>query len=215
MEIHVAINCPDEKCLERKLGLAQSFLPKGSFLHIDVYDGLYKNDGIASATPSFIDENILKEFSNYFNFEAHLMMGVEKLYDEKWFNGLYKRILLQADLVEDWEYFLSMGEKHNVEIGAVVNVGQTNLNIPEKIKIIEVLSVHPGLSGQKFNEDALNDIEYFKKNHPHATIIVDGGVDLNTGNIIMRAGARVLISASYIWDSENPKHAYESLVLLK
>ena len=65
--------------------------------------------------------------------------------------------------------------------------------------------------GQKFKEDQLEKITVLRQKFPDAKIIVDGGVNLENALAIKNAGADILVSASYIWNSENPKEAYRKL----
>ena len=142
------------------------------------------------------------------------MVDKSNLYNEKWFDGTFKRILAQVDIIDDWNKLLKMADKSKVEIGAVVSTRGSADKIPKKIKYIEILSVSPGPSGQKFDKDALYIIEHFKKAYPYATILVDGGVNLSTGRLSANAGASVLVSTSYIWKSNNPYDTYKALSFL-
>jgi len=205
MEVHPAINCKDKECFLGRLEMAKTFLDKNEWLHIDVSDGTYSKNKI------FLDNDILSGFSGKFNIEAHLMIAENEIYDAHWFSGLYKRLFVQADVVGDWEKIIEMGKLNNIEIGAVVNVGKSEVKIPEAISTIEILAVNPGESGQHFDERAIYTIRAFKKEYNHATIVVDGGVDFNIGQRLKEVGADALVSSSYIWDSQNPVLAYEKL----
>ena len=83
--------------------------------------------------------------------------------------------------------------------------------LPEGIKHVLVLAVKPGKSGQAFNPKALQTIRFLKKKLPNVTITVDGGVTPVNAKKIFKAGANAVTSGSYIWDSDNPIHAYNEL----
>ena len=44
-----------------------------------------------------------------------------------------------------------------------------------------------------------------------ALIEVDGGVNLETGKELVKAGADVLVAGSYVFNSENPESKIQSL----
>ncbi len=61
-----------------------------------------------------------------------------------------------------------------------------------------VMSVNPGFAGQKFMSEALPKIEGLKKTF-QGDIAVDGGVNAQTAPAAVKAGAHVLITASYFY----------------
>jgi len=61
-----------------------------------------------------------------------------------------------------------------------------------------VMSVNPGFAGQKFMDVALPKIEAFKKVF-NGDIGVDGGVNKQSAPLCVKAGANVLITASYLY----------------
>jgi len=65
-----------------------------------------------------------------------------------------------------------------------------------------VMSVNPGFAGQKFMPEALPKLsrlnEIFK-----GDIAIDGGVNAQTAPMTVKAGAHVLITASYLFGAEN------------
>ena len=46
---------------------------------------------------------------------------------------------------------------------------------------------------------------------PSAIIEVDGGINLETAKLVKDAGADIVVSASYIFESLNPKEMYNKL----
>ena len=77
-----------------------------------------------------------------------------------------------------------------------------------------VMSVNPGFAGQKFMSCALPKLEELSKVFK-GDIAVDGGVNDQTAPSAVNAGARVLITASYLYGSSNPKSVVQSLKSLK
>ncbi|MEI8011510.1 MAG: ribulose-phosphate 3-epimerase [Candidatus Omnitrophota bacterium] len=67
-----------------------------------------------------------------------------------------------------------------------------------------VMSVQPGFSGQKFIPSALPKMEWLRCAGFGGDIAVDGGVNAATAPEIVRAGANVLVTASYFFASADP-----------
>ena len=75
---------------------------------------------------------------------------------------------------------------------------------------ILVMSVHPGFSGQSFIESTLDKVRTIRKDFS-GDIKVDGGVNADNAPALIAAGATVLITASYLFGSDNYTTAIEQL----
>lgn len=75
------------------------------------------------------------------------------------------------------------------------------------IKEILIMSVYPGFGGQKFIQETITKIMETKamvKNQRNQIMIaVDGGVNLNNGQELIKAGADILIAGTAIFHSPN------------
>jgi ribulose-phosphate 3-epimerase len=74
------------------------------------------------------------------------------------------------------------------------------------------MSVHPGFSGQSFIESTLDKVRAIRKDFS-GDIKVDGGVNATNAPALIAAGATVLITASYLFGSENYSAAIKSLII--
>ena len=77
-----------------------------------------------------------------------------------------------------------------------------------------IMSVNPGFAGQKFIPSVLPKIEELKKIFK-GDIGVDGGVNGQTAPLVVQAGARVLITASYLYGAAHPKEIVSQLKSLR
>lgn len=66
-----------------------------------------------------------------------------------------------------------------------------------------VMSVNPGFARQKFMPAALAKVQYLKENF-QGKIAIDGGIDQVTAPEAVKAGAGILATASYFFNSEDP-----------
>ena len=103
---------------------------------------------------------------------------------------------------------------YNVELGLAINP-KTPVEklIPylKDLKFIQILTVEPGRSGQKFQPKVLKKIQFLRKKFPNIVIEVDGGINLKTAKLAKKAGTDILVSASYLWKSSNLKNTLEKL----
>lgn len=63
-----------------------------------------------------------------------------------------------------------------------------------------IMSVHPGLGGQKFIEETIEKIRKLRKETADKTIAVDGGINKENAKRIVEAGADVLVVGSALFE---------------
>lgn len=87
------------------------------------------------------------------------------------------------------------------------------------VDMVLLMSVNPGFGGQKFIDNSLRKVHNLKeeilKRNLNTLIEVDGGVNLETGKLLVEAGADVLVAGSAIFGDPDPKemiHRLKSLV---
>ena len=73
-----------------------------------------------------------------------------------------------------------------------------------------VMSVNPGFAGQKFMAAVLPKIEQLRATFK-GDIAVDGGINAQTAPAAIKAGAHVLITASYLYGAPDPAQAARDL----
>ena len=86
------------------------------------------------------------------------------------------------------------------------------------LDMVLLMSVNPGFGGQKFIENTIAKIQRLKelilKHNSKALIEVDGGVQQETAPRLVKAGADILVSGSYIFKSKSPEDAIKALKAL-
>jgi ribulose-phosphate 3-epimerase len=77
------------------------------------------------------------------------------------------------------------------------------------------MSVNPGFGGQKFIPSTVNKVNRLKKliheKKSNAIIEIDGGVNLETGKLLVEAGADALVAGSFVFGSTDPLQTIKSL----
>lgn len=77
------------------------------------------------------------------------------------------------------------------------------------------MSVNPGFGGQKFIYQTINKIKQLKEmiivKNLSTLIEIDGGVGLQNAEVILQAGADVLVAGSSVFHAENLNSRYTLL----
>ena len=87
------------------------------------------------------------------------------------------------------------------------------------VDMVLLLSVNPGFGGQKFIENTIGTVKRLRKMiddaGTHTLIEIDGGVQGETAPRLVKAGADVLVSGSYVFKSAAPHATIEALKKLE
>lgn len=182
------------KCIE---GGATSF-------HLDIMDGhfvpnLTMGPDMVKAVRRCTDLDL----------EAHLMLQNPDKYYMKFIEAGANIPLIHVESPINTGLLIKKISNQGQRFGIVINP-ETSLEkaLPflDDAYMLLIMSVHPGFSGQKFIEDAVNKIREARRyveGHGLKTLIeVDGGITLDTAGICRDAGADIAVSASYIFSGE-------------
>ena len=203
MQIIPAINATSYAGAKKQIEQATQF---AEIIHIDVVDGKFAQN-VTWGSPEE-----LKTFTA--DFEVHLMVDNPESVIEDWLKIGVKRIIIHLEAMTDPVYILETCEHYDAEAMLAINPGtevEKLLPHTDEFKSFQLLAVNPGLAGQKFQRSIINKIEFLREKAPNAKIEVDGGINAETGELAKEAGADILVSASYIFESKNPKKTYEQL----
>ena len=140
------------------------------------------------------------------NIEAHLMIMEPWKFIDEWIESGAKRIIVH------YESFAGHLDKISEIADKVKNAGlefsiainpSTPWNILEsyldKIDIVFMMTVEPGFSGQNFIGTVLLKTADFKNNFPEKRVEVDGGINMETAEKAIAAGADILAAGSFIY----------------
>lgn len=187
---------------------AQEFVVEGGFIHLDVADGIF--------TPwrSWGSPAELKELNISLNVEVHLMVEDPEAVATSWLEAGVKRLIVPIQTIKDIDSLknecANYGAKLMLSVDPAISM-ETIFPYIKDLDEVSVLAVRPGMSGQKFEEDALERIKFLREVSPSVKIEVDGGVNPETGARAIKAGADMLVSGGYIFQSKDPAGAFETL----
>jgi ribulose-phosphate 3-epimerase len=83
------------------------------------------------------------------------------------------------------------------------------------LDLVLVMSVNPGFGGQTFIPSTITKVRQLKdmieSSQAHALIEVDGGVNLETGALLVEAGADALVAGNFVFNSVDPVQTIRTL----
>lgn len=208
MKIIPAINCGNFECVKEKLEKAAEF---SGWVQIDIADGKF--------TPhkTWNKPEELKRLRT--NTEVHLMVENPPAVIDDWAKAGARRVIVHLEAIADDRLQTAYYGLQNkdFEFGLALNPetpAEKLLPHLDKIKFVLLLAVAPGASGQKFQPQVLEKIKILKAGRLDVIIEVDGGINLGTAELCKKAGADIVAAGSYIFESSNPRTAYERLAAL-
>ena len=190
---------------------------EADWFHLDIMDGVFVPN-ISFGIPVL---KAIKPFAKK-PFDVHLMIVQPERYIKQFkdagadiFNVHYEA---STHLHRTIQSIHSEGMKAGVTLNPHTPVSLLQ-DIVADVDLVLLMSVNPGFGGQKFIENALVKVEELKelilKKNSKALIEVDGGVDGVTAPKLIKAGADVLVSGSYIFGSDDPLKTISDLKNLK
>lgn len=188
------------------------------WLHYDIMDGHFAPN--LTFGPDFV--SALKGYG-LFN-DVHLMIDDPVKYAGKFINNGADLITFHYEAVED--VIRTQEEIRNISGSVKVGLSIKPRTEAKEIlpfinyfDLILVMSVEPGFSGQKFIPNSIDKIkqisEFIDKNRLKCLIEVDGGVNQDTYSEIIKAGADVLVTGSFFFNSKDKKATVNMLKGIK
>jgi len=156
-------------------------------------------------------------------FDAHLMISEPSRYIERFIDAGCDIISVHAEVCNAGTFreILNRLKKSSVKVGVALN---PDTSMPywlmeamneDAIDIINIMSVYPGFSGQRFMPSILpkmRDVhELIKANNLHTLIEADGGIDHNNVYDVVRAGARIIVAGNSVYSNNDIARAISML----
>jgi len=209
MNVIPVINCPDRACAEKIIARAKTFLHNGDWVHIDVTDGVFSKHETWNDPAGWGGMEIL------FSIEAHLMVAHPEDCVKLWLDAGAKRIIVHVETLtpESARKILTACRERGAEAMLASNPDTPIEKLEPYMNLFSeflVLAVHPGPAGQPFNPSVLGKIKLLKQEGA-IMIEADGGMNPETVKLAKDAGANLVASGAYIFNSQNPKKAYGEL----
>ncbi|MDC1366223.1 ribulose-phosphate 3-epimerase [Pelagibacterales bacterium] len=194
-----------------KLGEEVAALAKAGadYIHVDVMDGHFVPN--ISMGPSIV-KSVRGKTS--IPFDVHLMIDPIEPYIDDFIKAGADIISIHPEANDNIEKCIDKIKSNNVKAGLAINP-DTNWEVVipflDKLDIIVVMSVHPGFGGQKFIPSALEKLKLLRKKidetHPHIELEIDGGVNFDNIDSILKAGANVIVAGTTTFTGGEKEYA--------
>ena len=183
------------------------------YVHIDVMDGMFV-PSISFGMPVIAS---IRNVSNIV-FDVHLMIEEPIRYIKEFKECGADIITVHLEACSDvratLEAVRAEGLKAGLSIKPATDVEEVRPYL-DVCDMILLMSVEPGFGGQKFIENTIKKAQQLRQliaqHDSHALIEVDGGVQGETAPRLVKAGADVLVSGSYVFKSATPEDTIRSL----
>lgn len=183
------------------------------YLHIDVMDGKFVPDTQFS----------LEEIKNIINnsnkkIDVHLMVDDPIIYINELVNYNIDFITIHYEIDKDLDTLINIIKKHNIGVGLSIkpntNVSEI-INYLDKIDLVLIMSVEPGLGGQSFIENSYDKVRELKEiinnKNLDIKIEIDGGVKDTNIKEISTVGVDISVVGSFITKSDDFEESIKKL----
>lgn len=202
------------------------------YLHIDVMDGHF----VPNLTLGPMVVSAINNSTDMF-LDVHLMMYNPYDYVERFIEAGADMITFHFEATEDVEETLAYIRKCNVKAGLAFCPETSMSMVPnylDKADMILLMTVHPGFGGQAFMPEVLEKVQFIREvcdkldirsggvipspksskaqlALPPFDIQVDGGINAETAQSCIEAGANVIVAGTYLFNAPNMSQAVREL----
>jgi ribulose-phosphate 3-epimerase len=172
------------------------------YIHVDVMDGHF-------VPPITIGAPVVEAIRPWTNlpFDVHLMVEKPERQLEQFARAGADIITVHAEVCPDLQQMVAWIKGLKVKAGISLNPA-TPLTIIDEVlpalDLVLLMTVNPGYAGQAFIEEVLDKIarlrQILDERGLKAELEVDGGISAQTAPKAVKAGARVLVAGSAIFN---------------
>lgn len=177
------------------------------WFHVDIMDGVFvPNMSFGFPVLKAIQKHSTKPL------DVHLMIIDPDRYVKQFAECGANYISVHYEACTHLHRSIQNIKSFNVKAGVAINP-HTSIRLLEDtiadIDLVCMMSVNPGFGGQKFIENTYNKVadlkELILRKNSKALIEIDGGVDLNNYQKLIKTGADVLVAGNTVFSSANPQ----------
>ncbi len=183
------------------------------YLHIDVMDGHFvPNITIGPAVVKALRPRTSMVF------DVHLMIEEPDRYIADFAEAGADIITVHVEATKHLhrtiQHIKSLGKKAGAALNPATPLDQIKY-VLQDLDLVLLMTVNPGFGGQKFIHAVLPKVEILAKHMEQyclgTEIEVDGGIVPQTAALAARAGARVLVAGSAVFNTPDAKSAVRSI----
>ncbi len=184
-----------------------------NMLHLDVMDGHFVPN--ITFGPAMV-KSIRKKTGLIL--DVHLMIEEPEKYISIFKEAGADIVTVHVETVSKLNSIIRLIRKEGLRVGVSLNP-KTSLNTIKKylpeIDMVLLMTVNPGFGGQEFIKSVLPKIRELRKavlrKGLKLDIEVDGGINLKTAPMAVKAGANIVVAGNYLYKSRNMLNTVISL----
>ena len=143
-------------------------------------------------------------------FDVHLMINRVTNSLKDYINAGSDIITFHYEIDESINEIIERIKQEKIKAGIAIKPKTSWEKIKEYLHSVDqviIMTVEPGFGGQSFLADQIEKIKnishYIKKNNLNVDIEIDGGVNYETGELCITAGASILVAGSFLFKQDD------------
>lgn len=177
------------------------------YIHVDVMDGKFVKGKFDPYKKLKRLYKVMKK-----RLDVHLMVKKPKKYIERYVNLNTEYISIHSE-IDNLKENIDLIKSYGIKVGLVLNPDTDPdiiKNYIDDIDLVLVMSVYPGLGGQKFIEESTKKVTKLKRLIKDKNIVleIDGGINNDT---ISKVHTDIVVSGSFILNSEDYQKSIDIL----
>ncbi len=214
--IYISVSTDPINDYQKVVDYAKELQGQTDFLHCDIMDGKFVNK-------KTYDDVVVKSInSNCLTMlDVHLMVEEPENCYQKYIDAGANILTFHYEAVKDKsilpELIKDIKDRHTLvglSIKPETQFKEFKMFLYD-IDVVLVMSVEPGLSGQRFMPEVIDKIKELEKfrvdNNLDFKIEIDGGISEENAKIVVDAGVDMLVSGSYVYNSKDRVAAISTL----
>lgn len=188
---------------------AQKAIDAGcDMLHLDVMDGHFvPNITIGPVVVKWLKKHVKAPL------DVHLMIEEPRKYIESFIKSGSDLLTIHVEASDnpkkDLLFIRSLGAKPALSLRPATPLAKIKPYL-KYCDMVLVMTVNPGFGGQEFMPEVLPKIRQLRKIYKK-DISVDGGINDETGRLVVEAGANMLVAGNYVFGKGRIREAIRSL----